>query len=344
MAMEASRLIDGIVRQTVVLIAALATASGQRTPLSHLADELFSDLVGELKRQGLGNKVIADMFGMGLRTYHRRVTRLSVGRSDSDRSLWTEVLEVLRAEGPALRAELLRRFAREDEAVLRAVLVDLVDSGLVTRIGYGDGTGFETRNGASIRGPAGSDSDGDDALEALVTVCLHQGEGMTLEQLSEQLPGVEPNRLSAAVARLQSAKLVHKHGAQTPDQTPPIYRCQQVVIPLGAKAGWEAAVFDHHQAFVAGLVAKLTAGTRSAQAADDTGGSTYRYDLWRGHPMEEEITDWLRATRKHASTLRARLDEHNVQNPPPPQAERLRVVAYAGQNVIEDGQESSDEP
>lgn len=337
--METSRLIDAVVRQTVVLIAALATASGQRTPLSHLADELFSDLVGELKAQGLGNKVIADMFGMGLRTYHRRVTRFSIGRSDADRSLWGEVLDVLRTQGPALRAELLRRFAREDEAVLRAVLADLVDSGLVARTGHGDGTRFEAQQGEAI-GSGHEDSDSDDSLEALITVCLHRAQGLTLVQLAAALPGVDRDRLDGAVARLQSAQLVHRRGGQDP----PVYRCEEVVIPYGAQAGWEAAVFDHHQAFVAALVAKLTAGTRSAQAADHTGGSTYHFDLWRGHPMEAEVTGWLRITRQQASALRQRLDAHNASCQPSPQTERLRVVAYAGQNVIEEGPEVSDEP
>jgi hypothetical protein len=69
--MNATLLIDAIVRQTTVLIATLATAAGHRAPLARVADQVFSDLVGELKEQGLGNKVIADMFGMALRALLR---------------------------------------------------------------------------------------------------------------------------------------------------------------------------------------------------------------------------------------------------------------------------------
>jgi hypothetical protein len=61
--MNTAVLIDAIVRLTTVLIAGLATASGQRTPLSRVADQVFADLVRELSDQGLGQKVIADMFG-----------------------------------------------------------------------------------------------------------------------------------------------------------------------------------------------------------------------------------------------------------------------------------------
>lgn len=76
--MNINLLIDAVVRQTTVLIAHLATATGTRAPLAHVANQIFLDLVQELRRQGLGRKVIADMFGMALRTYHGRVQRLSV--------------------------------------------------------------------------------------------------------------------------------------------------------------------------------------------------------------------------------------------------------------------------
>ncbi len=76
-------LIHAIVRQTTVLIAQLATSGGWRAPLAQLADQVFQDLVTELERQGVSRKVSADMFGMGLRTYQRRVRRIteSLGRA-----------------------------------------------------------------------------------------------------------------------------------------------------------------------------------------------------------------------------------------------------------------------
>ncbi len=61
--MNPDLLIDSIVRQTTVLIAQLATATGGRAPLAHTANQVFTDLIRELKEQGVGNKVIADMFG-----------------------------------------------------------------------------------------------------------------------------------------------------------------------------------------------------------------------------------------------------------------------------------------
>jgi hypothetical protein len=93
--MNVDLLIDSIVRQTTVLIAQLATAAGGRAPLAHTANQVFADLIRELKEQGLGTKVIADMFGLTLRTYHNRVRRLAESSTFKGRSVWEAVLRDL---------------------------------------------------------------------------------------------------------------------------------------------------------------------------------------------------------------------------------------------------------
>src|SRR5215831_11734156 len=89
---DVTLLVEAIVRQTMVLVAQLATVGGTRASLAQTTNQVFLDLVGELKRQGLGNKVIADMFGMALRTYHERVQRLAESTSSQGHSLWEAVL------------------------------------------------------------------------------------------------------------------------------------------------------------------------------------------------------------------------------------------------------------
>ena len=121
-------LIDAIVRQTTVLIAQIATTAGARAPLAHTANQVFMDLVRELREQGLGNKVIADMFGISLRTYHNTVRRLSEGNTVRGKSLWEAVLGYVRERGTVPREEVLKRFSRDDERLVRSVLKDLVDS------------------------------------------------------------------------------------------------------------------------------------------------------------------------------------------------------------------------
>jgi hypothetical protein len=138
--MAESVLIDSVVRQTTVLLASLATAAGSRASLSGIANEVLASLVTELKAQGVGNKVIADMLGMALRTYHDRVGRLGESQSDAGRSLWDAVRAHIQERGPIRRNEVLSRFARDDEGMVKGVLRDLVRSGLVSKSGQGDAT------------------------------------------------------------------------------------------------------------------------------------------------------------------------------------------------------------
>jgi len=120
--MNVNLLIDAITRQTMVLVAQLATMHGARAQLATVANQVFLDLVNELKHQGLGRKVIADMFGLSLRTYHDKVQRLSESATDRGRSLWEAVLGYLEEHEVASRADVLQRFCRDDEASVRGVL------------------------------------------------------------------------------------------------------------------------------------------------------------------------------------------------------------------------------
>ena len=67
--MDTRHLIEGIVQQTTVLIAQISTAAGLRAPLARVADQVFLELAREIEAQGVGRKVVADMFGLALRTY-----------------------------------------------------------------------------------------------------------------------------------------------------------------------------------------------------------------------------------------------------------------------------------
>src|SRR5512140_3413807 len=115
-------LIQAIVRQTTVLIAQLATSRGSRAPLAQVANQVFLDLVSELERQGVSRKVSADMFGLGLRTYQRKIQRLTESSTDRGRSLWEAILDYVCAEKMVTRSSIQMRFARDDEVQVRGVL------------------------------------------------------------------------------------------------------------------------------------------------------------------------------------------------------------------------------
>lgn len=86
--MNVKLLIDGIVRQTTVLLAQLSTTSGARAPWARATDEVFRNLAREIEAQGVGRSVVADMFGVALRSYQRKVQRLTESCSQRDQTLW----------------------------------------------------------------------------------------------------------------------------------------------------------------------------------------------------------------------------------------------------------------
>ncbi|MEZ4464475.1 MAG: hypothetical protein R3F43_08195 [bacterium] len=152
--MDFSALIDAIVRQTTVLIAHLATAAGVRAPLAHVANQVFLELVRELEAQGLGRKVVADMFGIALRSYQLKVQRLSESATDRQRTLWNATLDFIQTSGPVSRTRVMQRFAHDDEGQVRAVLHDLVESGLVYRTGGGLGTAYRAASPDDLGRPS----------------------------------------------------------------------------------------------------------------------------------------------------------------------------------------------
>jgi len=322
--MDVNVLIDSLVRQTTILIAQLATSMGARAPLAHVANQVFLDLTQELRRQGLGQKVIADMFGLALRTYHAKVRRLAESNTYAGRSLWEAVLSHLKENGILQRAEVLTRFRNDDPAVVRAVLRDLVDSGIVFASGRSDATTYRVASPEEY--PRPDLESGREALVNLVWVGLNRYAPATSETLSTSIP------LERALVEDALAELVRDGRARSVDAERGLYDCMGCVIPLGSTAGWEAAVFDHFQTMVTALCTKLGSGNRIASKDDWVGGSTYGFDVWPGHPHRDEVLGFLRSVREQAVRLRKKVDAYNLEHGVPEDSER--VLAYAGQTVL----------
>jgi hypothetical protein len=323
--MDSGLLIDAIVRQTTVLIAQLATAGGGRAQLAHTANQVFLDLVAALKEQGLGNKVIADMFGMALRTYQTRVQRLSESRTDRGRSLWEALLSFVQersADGPVSRGEVLRRFRQDDALLVSGVLKDLVDSGLLYRSGRGDFAQYVVAQATAE--PVSSSAE---RAEGFVWSCVHRMAPASAAQVAEAL-SMDPESVEQALASLV------KDGRVRPSsQEPGSFETDGCVLPLGSPVGWEVAVFDHFQAMVMAICAKLDSGRRGAAPSDLIGGSTFSFEVWPEHPHFEEATRFLARFRADGTALRQRIAAYNEQHEPPAGEDR-RVLIYAGQTVL----------
>ena len=92
------------------------------------------------------------------------------------------------------------------------------------------------------------------------------------------------------------------------------YSAERCLIPVGDAAGWEASVIDHHQAVLNALAAKIAGGTHKSSAADETGGATFNFELWPGHPHEAEVRALLSRQRADVAGLWDRVSGYNAQS------------------------------
>jgi hypothetical protein len=221
------------------------------------------------------------------------------------------------------RALILQRFRHDDPLVVSGVLRDLVDSGLLYRTGRGDLAQYgPAQTTAESAGPTL-----DERAQHFVWVCVHRLSPASSAQIAEQL-SMDVELVERALAALLSDGRVRRHAAQ-----PVLYESDGCVVPLGSSIGWEVALFDHYQAMVMAICAKLDSGRRSAAAGDLTGGSTFGFSVWPSHPYYEEATRFLADFRANGAALRKKIAAYNETHEAP-EAGPARVVIYAGQTVM----------
>jgi hypothetical protein len=311
-------LIDSILRQTTVLIAQLATTGGVRAPLAHIANQVFVDLANELSSQGISRKVSADMFGMALRAYLRKLNRLSESSTERGHSLWQAVLDFVSERPVTSRAEVLERFHRDDPATVRGILHDLTESGLIFSTGSGDSRVFRAVNEEEARYARRKEEPG---AAQLLSVLIYREGPFERQELVER-SGLSPERLDTALAELLNEGQIQRDAQGR-------YRGARFLIPLHGGTGWEGAFLDHYHALVRTLLSRLQAGERSA--TEQSGGATYTFEIWPGHPDESHVLGTLSRVRRELTALRERVDSHNARVGVPRVHER--VICYAGQYV-----------
>jgi hypothetical protein len=323
-------LLSAIVRQTTVLIAQLATSGGARAPLAQVASQVFLDLVTELERQGVSRKVSADMFGLGLRTYQRKIQRLTESSTETGSSLWSAVLGFLRDREVATRAQVLERLHRDDEVQVRSVLHDLVESGLVFSSGSGSSSVYRVATEQELGRVRQLHST--EGLDELVWAIVFREGPLPLDDLVRQGPFPE-GEIEAVLGRLEQAgRVIWEASGERR-----VCRASDLFVPMGSPIGWEAAVFDHFQAVVRTICQRLERDP--ARPADVVGGSTYGFEVWPGHPLEAEVLGTLGRLREELGSLRERVDGYNAERRVP--SPHRRVVVYVGQSAVD--QENGDE-
>lgn len=306
----------------MVLIAQLSTSQGVRSPLSHVADQVFLELTRQLEGQGVRRQVVADMFGMALRSYQKKVQRVAESVTEQQRSLWEAVFELVEKESPT-RERIGQRFRHDGEREVAAVLQDLLRSGLIFVTGSGQAAVYGATS-ESVRDAVRRRNDGD-ALANLVWLEVFHRRGATRRELADGL-GVEGDALDAAIAELvASGRMKDDAGSLT---------ASNVVVPIGAEQGWESAIVDHFRAVATAIAQKVRSGASGARASDRVGGSTFSFTVAAGHPFEREVTTLLRRTRAEVQSLWDRVAAYNEDNPPDLDAS-TRVTFYVGQAIAD---------
>jgi hypothetical protein len=325
LALNTQLLIDAIVHQTTVLIAQLSTAAGIRAPLAHVADQVFLELSREIEAQGVSRKVAADMFGLAIRTYQKKVQRLSESVTDKGDTLWETALTYLQTHGSAPRRVLLEHLSRQDPAVVGSVLNDLVSSGLVYKTGAGDTTIFGLTKARDLSQTLSEQRR--ESLAPVVWLLVYRSGGIGFDDLLEQLP-VEQAAVRAALDTLLAENRVQRSG----DEASPTYRATTFLVPVDSEHGWEAAVFDHFQAMVQAIGTKLRRGRTRSVSDDVLGGATISFDISAEHPHRERVLGLLKRVRSDVNELWGEVQSYNQENPIPEES-RTEVSFYFGQCV-----------
>jgi hypothetical protein len=162
----------------------------------------------------------------------------------------------------------------------------------------------------------------------MVLVAVHR-QGPCERAVIQKLVPMGDAALDALLARLVGERRLHAEGEGEHAR----YRNDRIFIPYGDAIGWEAAVLDHHQAVVSAIRSKLELGRTQASSDDTTGGSTYHFDVWSGHPFEREALGLLASFRRQAVALREAVERHNVSHPRPADVGETRIVSYVGQSL-----------
>jgi hypothetical protein len=319
-------LIDEIVRQTTVLIAQLSTSAGLRAPLSQVADQVFLELARELDAQGVRRKVVADMFGMALRTYQMKVRRLSETAQRSADTLWQQLYADL-LEGSATRSELEARHRPHTAQQIASALQDMVQSGLAHCSGRGPDTLYGLTSDADRQRLSVSDER--QLRKEMCWYLLASGAASSRAELAEQLRLPEET-LDDTLRELREEGHLLEHDGQLQPKT--------FEIAVGAERGWETAVLDHFRAVTTAIGAKVSRPV--AAPHDEVGGGTRSFLVHAGHPHAAEVHGLLAETRRRSSEVWQRVATFNEQHPPPENAER--VTFYFGQHVIREQPDAAD--
>lgn len=309
--MATSLLIDALLHQLARLVAQLAVE--ERSSLAHVADRFQLHLVQELRRRGLGHKVIADIFGLPLRTYHERIKRLDEHKLSRLKTIRDAMIGFVHGQSCVTRDSLDLRFRLEDERIVRSVIRDLVETGVLEHSAGDHGQLFVVAQPLVVV---------TEQIDALILIALQDFEAATVDDLVKVL-GASHEQIAQRLTVLAADGRIN----QVLQDGELRFGSLEIEIGYGEASGRDAAIFDHVRAMVSALTAKLD-GKSAAHRGDEVGGSTYVFDLCTKDALSEEVSSLLQQVRDRASELRRRVLAVSGAESNPHHA---RVTLYVGQ-------------
>jgi hypothetical protein len=291
--------------------------------LARIADQVFLDLAKELDSQGVGRRVAADMFGMALRSYQKKLRRLTESAVCFDKTLWQAVFEFIRDHENVSRIELFDRFARDGEREVGSVINDLVSSGLLSQTGGKYDRYYKITSEHDLRHTI-KISDRESVIP-LIWLTIHNHPGITLAKLVNHLS------LEKSVVRNAVKSLIDDgrcNGDPDSDRSPLV--AEDLIVPVGDAQGWEIAVYDHFRAVANAIACKVRSGRTCSKTEDIVGGATLSFDLYSGHPYEARVTQLLSEVRERTNLLWKELEDYNSEHPIS-EKEYRRLFFYFGQ-------------
>jgi len=244
--------------------------------------------------------------------------------TNREMTLWQAVLDFLRENGSTARTRLFGRFRYESESNLRAVLNDLVTSGLVYCTGRGDsaiyGITSETDQNRMLK-----QQDADSVAAMIWLNVCHQPQ--SIEEI-KQTVAADSTVIDCAIEIL----IDDGRARLDESQLPALLHADTFLIPVGSEKGWEAAVFDHFRTVTNAIAAKARKNGTGSTESDTVGGATIYCDVYPGHPMESEVYGLLKRVRTEMNELWSRVSKYNKENPIDDKSVTT-VSFYCGQNV-----------
>ncbi len=199
---------------------------------------------------------------------------------------------------------------------------------LVLRIGSGPSTAYRSATKDELEALASVHSS--DGTDELVWALVFREGPISRLALAKRLRHGNVDDIVERLVAAGRVRRVERGGAEE-------LVADHFVVPAGAEVGWEAAVFDHFQAVVKTVCARLS-GQESGPQGSAIGGSTYSFDVWPGHPMEADVLNLLRELRCRVGDIRTRVRAYNAANVRP--RSYSHVTFYGGQSVIVEEEDS----